>query len=231
MPGVIINTLAVFLGSFIGLALRRGIPERITQAVMTAIGLSTLYLGISGALAISQVIVAILALVLGSALGTLLDIDGAVKRLGGLVEGRMRRSEGREGPAIGEGFVTASLLFCVGSMTIVGSLNAGLSGDYGMLLAKSVLDLISSVMLSVSLGLGVMLSGVFVFLFQGALVLLAGVLKPLLSSDAVALMSGTGGLLILALGLNLLGITRIKVADMLPAILLAPIFGALAALF
>jgi uncharacterized membrane protein YqgA involved in biofilm formation len=218
MIGVLVNALAVVAGSLSGLALRRGIPEKYTKAAMTGIGLCTLYLGISGSLKGENAIIAILCIVLGGLLGTALNIDGAITRLGDQVE---KRTQG--GSRVGEGFVTASLLFCVGSMTIVGSLNAGLTGDNEMLFAKSVLDLISSTMLSVSLGLGVLLSAVVVLLFQGALVLLAQVLKPILSTPAIAEMTCVGSLLIIALGLNILNIAKIKVADYLPAILLAPL--------
>ncbi len=230
MLGVLVNTIGVILGSLLGLALRRGIPEKVSKAVMTAIALCVLYLGISGSLGISNAIVVILAMVLAAAVGTLLDIDGAVTRLGNYVEQKMRRPQEAGRPSISEGFVTASLLFCVGSMAIVGSLNAGLSNDNSMLFAKSVLDTVSAIMLSVSLGLGVMLSGLALLIYQGGIVLLAQVLRPILSAEAIALMGGTGSLLILALGLNMLGMTKIKVADFLPAILFAPIIGAIVAL-
>lgn len=230
MIGVLVNTLAVIAGSSVGLLFRRGIPEKISKAVMTAIGLCTLYLGISGALVGQNAIIVILALVLGTGLGTVLDIDGAIARLGNWVESRFRQPV-VGGASIGEGFVTASLLFCIGSMTIVGSLNAGLLGDNTMLFAKSVLDLISSTMLAVSLGLGVLVSAAFVLVFQGAIVLLAQVLAPVFSQAAIAEMSCAGSILIIGLGLNLLQITKIKVADMLPAIVLAPVLVGVAGLF
>ncbi|NLA53660.1 MAG: DUF554 domain-containing protein [Clostridiales bacterium] len=135
------------------------------------------------------------------------------------------------GPSIGESFVTASLLFCVGSMAIIGSLNAGLSGDNTILFAKSVLDFISSAMLSLSLGLGVLLSAGLVFLYQGFIVLLSQVLRPLLSTAAVAEMSSVGSILIFVLGLNLLQITKIKIADFLPAIVFALLLTSIVSLF
>jgi len=230
MPGVLVNTLAVILGSLLGLSLRRGIPEKITRAIMTAIGLCTLYLGISSALAGKNTIIAIVSLVLGAAFGTLLDIDGAIRRLGDRISHRLKRPE-QPGKAIGEGFITASLLFCVGSMALVGSLNAGLSSDYTMLFAKSMLDFVSSIMLAVSLGLGVLLSAAFVFTFQGAIVVLAQLLRPVLSVAAIAEMSCVGGILILAMGFNLLNITKIKVADLLPALIFAPLIALLLAQF
>lgn len=222
MIGVLVNTLAVLAGSLLGLALRRGIPARLSAAAMTGIGLVTLSIGISGALKGTDAVVAIVAVVTGGLLGTWLQLDAAIQRLGRAAE-RLSRAQGQPGARIGEGLVTASLLFCVGSMTVVGSLNAGLTGDNGMLFAKSALDLVSSTLLSVSLGAGVLLSAGVVLLFQGALVLLAGVLRPVLSAAAVAEMTCAGSLLIIALGLNLLQITKIRVADYLPALLIAPL--------
>ena len=222
MLGVFVNTLTVLLGSAVGLIFKKGIPEKVSRAVMLAIGLCTLYIGISGTLKGENTLVLILSMVFGAAVGTLLDLDGLISRLGGAVERRFSREGGHV--SLAEGFVTASLLFCVGAMTIVGSLNAGLRGDNEMLYTKSLLDLISSCMLAVSLGAGVLFSSVFVFVFQGALVLLARVLAPALTDAALAEITCAGSLLIVGLGLNLLGLTKLKVANYLPAILFAPLF-------
>ena len=227
MLGVIVNTLTVIIGGAVGLLLKKGIPERVSSAVMAALGLCTLYIGIDGALAGSNTIVLIVSMVLGTIVGTLLNIDGAINRLGKFVEGRMKRSDGKT--SVAEGFMTASLLFCVGAMAIVGSLNAGLNGDNKVLFTKSVLDLISACMLASSLGVGVLFSALFVFGYQGALVLLAGLLQNVLTDAAlIAEISCAGSLMIIGLGLNLLGITKLKVADQLPAILFVPLFYALA---
>ena len=225
MFAVIVNTITVLLGSTVGLLFKKGIPQKLSDAVMLGIGLCTLYIGISGTLKGENTIVLILSMVLGAIVGTALDIDGAINRLGGWIEHRFSRKG--EKVSVAQGFVTACLLFCVGAMTIVGSLNAGLTGDYEMLLTKSVLDLISSAMLSVSLGIGVMFAAAFVFAFQGSLVLLAGLLQPLLTASAINEIICAGSLLIVGLGLNLMGITKIKVADYLPAIVIAPILCAI----
>ena len=221
MLGVIVNTVAVIIGSSIGLICKRGIPQKLSDAIMTGIALCTLYIGISGALRGENAIVLILSMVLGAIVGTVLDIDGKLNRVGEFVEKRFGRKDGKSG--IAQAFVTASLLFCVGAMTIVGSLTAGLTGDNEMLFTKSVLDLISSSMLSVSLGIGVLFSAAFVFVLQGTIVLLAGFLEPVLNTSAINEIICSGSLLILALGLNMLGITKIKVADYLPAFLFAPV--------
>lgn len=222
MFGVIINTLTVLIGSALGLLMKKGIPERISKAVMVAIGLCTVYIGIDGALAGSNTIVLIVSMVLGTIVGSLLDINGRLNSIGLFFEKRLKK-EG-EKSTVAEGFMTGSLLFCVGAMTIVGSLDSGLRGDHTLILTKSVLDLFSSCMLASSLGIGVMLAAIFVFLFQGALVLLAGLLQPILTDAAlVAEITSAGSIIIVGLGLNLLGLSKFKVADMLPAVILVPV--------
>ena len=226
MLGVLVNTATVLVGSLIGLLCKKGIPERVEQAVMTAIALCTVYMGISGAMSGKNTLVMILSMIVGATVGTLLDIDGGINRLGSWVENRFRKKQ-RDAISVAEGFVTASLLFCVGAMTIVGSLNSGLHGDHSLIFTKSLLDLFSSMMLAASLGIGVLCSAAFVFLFQGALVMLSQLIEPFLTELAIAEITCVGSLMILALGLNLLGITKIKVANMLPAMAVAPLALAL----
>lgn len=220
MLGVITNTITVILGSLIGTVFSKFISEKYTNAIMTAIGLCTLYIGIDGAFSGENTLVLIISLVLGTATGTFLDIDGKINRLGKSIENRF--SNNKKVPVV-RGFVTASLLFCIGSMTIVGSLNAGLNGDNTLLFTKSVLDLISSCILASSLGIGVLFASSFVFVFQGSLVLFAKLIGPLLSQVAQAELICVGSVMIIALGLNLMGVTKIKVANMLPALIIAPI--------
>lgn len=221
MIGVMVNVIAVLAGSAIGLIFKRGIPKKVADAIMLGIGLCTMYIGISGAIKGQNQLVAIIAMVLGAAVGTLLDIDRGLTALADRFEARFRKPDG-SGASLAEGFVTASLLFCIGAMTIVGSLNAGLTGDNQMLYTKSVLDFISAIMLSATLGIGVMCSALFVLVFQGAIALLAGFLAPILSDAAIVEMTCVGSLLITALSLNILGIAKIKVANYLPAIFFAP---------
>lgn len=222
MIGVIVNTATVILGSLLGLLLKKGIPEKVSKATMIAIGLCTLYIGIDGALEGSNAIILIVSMVLGTIIGTLIDLDDKINKLGALVEKKMRKTSGTT--SVAEGFVTASLLFCVGAMTIVGSLNAGLSGDNTLLFTKSILDLISSCMLASTLGIGVLFAAAFVFVFQGALVLCAGLLQNVLSDTAmIAEITCAGSVMIIGLGLNLLGISKFKIANFLPAIIFVPI--------
>lgn len=221
MLGVIVNAIAVIIGSSIGLLCKKGIPEKYSDAIMKGIALCTLYIGISGSLKGENTIVLIFSMVLGAAAGTALNIDGFLNSVGDRLEKRIGNSG--EKNTIAQGFVTASLLFCVGAMTLVGSLTAGLTGDNEMLFTKSVLDFISSMMLSVSLGIGVMFASVFVLVFQGAIALMAGLLEPVLSTAAINEIICAGSLMIIALGLNMLGLTKIKVANYMPGLIFAPV--------
>lgn len=218
--GVIVNTITVLIGSGVGLLLKKGIPERLNKAVMTAIGLCTIAIGVTGIMKGQNQLVMILSMVFGTIVGTLIDID---KRLESLGDKLAKKSKAQEN-TFSQGFVTASLLFCVGAMTIVGSMNAGISGDNQMLYTKSVLDLISSSMLAASLGFGVMCASAFVLVFQGALVALSMMLGSFLSDFAVAELICAGSVMITALGLNLIGVTKIKVANLLPGLIFVPSF-------
>lgn len=229
MLGVIVNVITVLIGSAIGLLFKKGIPERVSNAAMIGLGACTLYIGISGSLCGENVLILIAAVVLGAITGTLLNIDGAINRLAEKVESKFRKNG--KGVSLAEGLVTATLLFCVGSMTVTGSIQAGLTGDNSVLITKATLDLVSSMMLASSLGIGVMLASVTVFVIQGGLVLLAGLIAPFMSTGAINEMTCAGSLLIVMIGTNLMGITKIKVADFLPAILYAPILYNLLPLF
>ena len=222
MTGVFANTLTVIIGSMIGLIFKKGIPEKVSSAVMTGLGLCTVYIGIDGALSGENVLITIASMVIGSIIGTIVDIDLAINNLGNWVETRFPKEKNGQ-VSVTEGFVTASLLFCVGAMTINGSLNAGITGDNSLLYTKSLLDLFSSSMLAASLGIGVLFAAAFVLGFQGLLVLCAGFLAPVLTASAIAEMTCVGSLIIIALGTNIIGITKIKIANYLPAIAMAPI--------
>lgn len=229
MFGVLVNVGTVLLGSAVGLLFKKGIPEKVSKAAMIGLGVCTLYIGISGSLCGENVLIVIAAMVLGAIAGTALDIDGKLAALGQKVEQKFQKAG--KGHSIAEGLVTATLLFCVGSMTVTGSITAGMTGDHSILITKAMLDLVSSMMLASSLGLGVMLSAGSVLLIQGGLVLLSGLIAPLLSVGAINEMTCTGSLLIILIGTNLMGLSKFKVADYLPAILLAPIIYNIVQLF
>lgn len=229
MFGVIVNVITVLAGAGIGLLFKKGIPERVSQAAMTGLGACTLYIGISGSLCGENVLILIASIVLGAITGTLLNIDGAINTLAQMVENKFKK-EGKE-VSLAEGLISATLLFCVGSMTVTGSIQAGLTGDHSVLITKAMLDLVSSMMLASSLGAGVLLSAVSVLVIQGSLVLLAGLIAPFMTAGAINEMTCAGSLLIVMIGTNLMGITKIKVADYLPAILFAPILYNIVSLF
>ena len=216
MIGAIVNTLAAVVGGLLGSLLKKGIPERFADLVQKGLALCVLYIGIKGSLVGTNTLVTILSLVLGAILGELMNIDGAIERLGAWAQRKLSKG----GSRLGEGFVTASLLFCVGSMAVVGYLQSGLTGNHETIFTKSMLDFVSAIILASTLGLGVCLSGAFVLVYQGAIVLLARWAAPILSDYVVAEMSCAGSLLIVALGLNMLGITKLKVANLLPALFL-----------
>ena len=216
MIGTLVNTLAAVVGGLLGTLLKKGIPEKLADLVQKGLALCVLYIGVKGSLVGTNTLVTILSLVLGAILGELLNIDGGIERLGAWAQKKLSKG----GSRLGEGFVTASLLFCVGSMSVVGSLQSGLTGNHETIFTKSMLDFVSAIILGSSLGLGVCLSGAFVLVYQGAIVLLARWAAPILSDYVVAEMSCAGSLLIVALGLNMLGVTKLKVGNLLPAMFL-----------
>ena len=234
LTGTIINTLVILAGSAVGLGIHalagrfssalgeKGarLGERLQTLMMQGIALCVLYIGISGSLKGQNTLAAILSMALGAILGELLDLDGRMNRLGQWVQDRTARVLKGGGSSVAEGFVTSSLLFCVGAMSIVGALENGLTGNFDTLKAKSVLDGISSIIFASSLGVGVALSAVPVLLYQGLISLAAGVLSPLLGDAVIAEMTCVGSLLIVAMGLNMLGVTKIKVMNLVPGIFL-----------
>ena len=214
MLGTFVNCLAIIAGSMVGLLFKNGIPDRYNQTVMQAVGLAVLLVGLKTAIVSDDLLVIIISLALGALVGEGVGIEDRLERLGKFLETTFSKGSG----GFAQGFVTASLIYCVGSMAIVGSLESGLSGNHATLFAKSCLDGIVSIILSSSLGLGVMFSAVPVLLYQGAITLMASVLKPLLVPTVITQMSGVGGLLILGIGMNMLREKKIKVGNMLPAI-------------
>lgn len=214
--GTIVNTLTVLLGSGAGLLFKRGIPERMNRTLMQGLGLCTLFLGVQGAMKGENTLVMILSMILGVVIGEAADIDRRVNEFFHGIEAKLARP-GAQGPSIAEGFINACLLFCIGSMTVVGALNAGLQNDQSMLLTKSMLDLCSSMVFASTMGIGVLFSAVFVLVYQGALTLLASLLAPVLTATVIAEMTCAGSLLIIGTGLNLLGLTKLKLMNFLPA--------------
>lgn len=214
MLGTLVNTLAIVCGALAGLMLRGGAPERYTSTVMHAISLAVILIGLKGAIGTQDILLVIFSLAIGSVIGELFRIEERLERFGNRLERRFSKGEG----GFSKGFVAASLLFCVGSMAIVGALESGLTGDHRTLYAKSVLDGVAAIVFGSTFGIGVLFSAVSVFCYQGFITFTATLIKPFLVPAVVSQMSGVGGLLIMAIGFNMLEIKRIKVGNMLPAI-------------
>jgi uncharacterized membrane protein YqgA involved in biofilm formation len=221
--GTVVNAIAIVAGSLIGLLFRGGIPQAYNQTVMQAIGLAVILIGFKGALKGENFLLIILSLAIGAVLGEGLKIEARLERLGQWLQRRFAVA----GDGIARGFVTASLLFCVGSMAIVGALESGLSGDHQTLFAKSVLDGITAIIFASTLGIGVIFSAAAVFLYQGLITLTASSMREFLVPETISQMTAVGGLLIIAIGINILEIKRIRVGNMLPAIFLPLAYGML----
>lgn len=230
--GTIINTVAIMAGGALGVVLKKGIPERFKNTIMQAIGLAVMIVGLSGALqgiySVSgskldrnYITGMILSLVIGSLLGEAIKIEDKLDRLGEWFQQLFSKGES----AFAKGFVTASLVYCVGAMAIVGSLEDGLYGKIDILLAKSMLDGISAIVFAATLGIGVAFSAIPVLGYQGLITLAAGLLKPLLTDVVVSQMSIVGSILIMAIGFSILEIKKFKVGNMLPSIFMPLIYA------
>ena len=230
--GTLVNTGAIIVGGIAGTLLRSGIPDKYKKTVMQGIGLSVLFIGIAGTIKEALVIIdgnkldrqftmlMIFSLVIGGLIGEFLKIETRLENLGNWFQTRIPS----KGGSFSNGFVTASLVYCVGAMAIVGSLEDGLSGNASTLFAKSILDGVSAVIFGATMGIGVAFSALPVFIYQGAITLLAGFVKPWLSDVVISQMSLVGGVLIFAIGINLLEIKKINVGNLLPSIFIPPLY-------
>jgi uncharacterized membrane protein YqgA involved in biofilm formation len=221
--GTIVNAVAIIAGGFLGLLFRGGIPEKYNRTIMNAISLAVLVIGIKGALKSDDLLVVIFSLAFGSLLGEMARIEERLESLGKSLERRFAKND----KGFYQGFITSTLLFCVGSMAIVGSLESGLTGDHQTLFAKSALDGITSIILGSTFGIGVAFSSGPLFIYQGAITMAAVLIKPLLTPQVVTQMSSVGGVLIMAIGFNLLGTAKIRIGSMLPAVFLPLVWFAL----
>lgn len=218
MLGTVVNTIAVILGAGIGLFVKKGIPERIGNFLMKGLGLCSLYIGISGTFKGEDTLIMIISIVVGIIIGEGIDIDRRVNSIVRKIESKFFGKNDKNN--IAQGFISASLLFCVGSMTLVGVMNAGLLGDNTMLYTKSAMDFCSSIIFASTLGVGVLLSAIFVLIYQGGLTMLTIYAAPLLNNRVINEMTCVGSLIIIAMGLNILGITKIKLMNYIPAMFL-----------
>lgn len=230
MIGTLINFTTVIIGGILGLFIGGRLPERMKVIVISAIGLMTIVLGVSAAIQTENALIPLLALVLGAIIGELIDIDKSINRLGDWLKQRFDKKGSEQN--FTTAFVIASLQFCVGPLTILGAINDGLTGNYSLLAIKAVLDGFSAIIFASTFGVGVLFAGATVLIFQGAISLLAGYIKPLLvtvpgahmsAQPRVIELSAVGGVILIGLALNILDLKRIKVANLLPALVLAPL--------
>ena len=214
--GTLVNVVLVLIGGFVGLFLKKGISKRFSDLIMNAIALVTMVIGITFATASENMLVVIISLVVGALMGEGINIDKKLNQLGGLIKSKVKSESGN----VGEGFVTATLLFCVGSMAIMGSLDSGLRGDHTVLYTKSIMDGISALIFASSMGIGVLLSAVPILLYQGSITLLSSFIQPYLTQSMMTEMNAVGGILLIGLGISILGIKEIKVSNLLPALVI-----------
>jgi len=227
MVGTLVNTLAIIAGSLLGVSLRRGISDAYKETVIAAIGLAVLLIGLKSALQTDDLLLVIISLAAGAVIGEMLNIEARLEALGRWIGSQL----GRSGEGVAQGFVTASLVFCVGAMAIVGALESGLAGNHQTLFAKSLLDGVTSIIFASTLGIGVIFSSISVLIYQGAITLAASYLKPFLTAEVVAQMSAVGGLLIVAIGLNILDIKKLRIGNMLPGLFVPLLYDVLRALW
>ena len=223
MKGTLVNVVGILGGSFLGLLFKKNVPVKYQQTVMHGLALAVGLIGLQMALKTENILIVIVSMVIGGLIGEFVDIDRCLNRIGEWLTIRMGSKYG----SVGEGFITGSLVFCVGAMAIVGSIQDGLTGDASTLYAKAMLDTVASVVFASSMGIGVALSSISVFVYQGMITLLASSLSSFISEVMIREMTAVGGLLIIGISLLMLEIKTIKVANLLPAVPVAALIALL----
>lgn len=234
--GTIINVIAIIVASILGVLLKKGLPDRIQKGIMLALGLGLITISLGGFLTYflkvegdqltsSRELLIIISLVIGTLIGEWIDIDTRLNRWAENIEIKYKL------PPLAKGFIAATLIFCVGAMAIVGSIEDGISGDYNTLVIKSVLDFVTALVLASTLGIGVIFSAVSVLIYQGSIYLLASQAATLVTPEIISSLSMIGNILLIAIGINFMEIKRIRVANLLPALLIPIIYYAILAIF
>lgn len=216
MLGTFVNAIAVVVGCAVGLMFKKIISKKISETVFVGLALCTLYIGVSGAIKGQDTMVIIISMIFGGMIGEWLDIDAFIIRVGESVQSRFNQNKQED--TFAQGFISASLLFCVGAMTILGSLQSGLSNDHQILFAKSALDFVAAIIYSSTLGIGVGFSALFILLYQGSLTMMASYVAPYLSDVVINEMNAVGSIILIGLALTMLKTTKLKIANFIPAI-------------
>lgn len=221
--GTIVNALGIFAGAILGLIFKKGLPKKWQETMMSGIAICIIVIGVQMALKTNNIVIVIFSMVIGSILGEIIDIETGMNRIGEALGKRIAGSNKSIAAEIAAGFVNASVLFCSGAMAIVGSIQDGLLGDHATLFAKATLDALISLVLTANLGIGVALSAISVGIYQGAITMLAGVVGPYITDAMLAEITGSGGIMIMAIGTNMLHLTKIRIGNMIPAMLVAAV--------
>jgi uncharacterized membrane protein YqgA involved in biofilm formation len=216
MKGTLFNIFTVILGSLIGITIGSKFPEKIKKIAFDGVGLSSLTLGIMLALKTDSIIIMVFSVLFGGIIGEILKIEDFLESIGDRIKSKIKTNS-----PFTEGFITSTLIFCVGSMAIIGSINEGLTGDVTILYTKSILDGVTSIALSSALGIGVLFSIFPILIYQGGITILSTYVRSLFTDHSINMITGVGGVLIIGIGLNLLGIKKIKLSNFLPALIIA----------
>lgn len=212
--GTIVNALAIAIGSVIGVLFKKGIPEKLSFMLNNALAIGVIYVGIQGAVKTSNMLIVVLSLCIGAVLGELIDFDKKFKKLGDFLQSKVSKNDNSN---FSEAFVSSTMLFCIGAMTIVGAIESGMKGNHEIYYTKAILDGVIVILMSASLGIGCMFSAFAVLVYQGTLTVTASFIAVLLTTAMIDNMSVTGSIIILAIGLNMLGITKIKIGNLILA--------------
>ncbi len=225
MTGTIVNVIAIIVGTIVGLIIKGRFSEKLQEITTQATGLAVIFVGASGVFQRMlnepcNSVLFVVSLVIGGLVGTLINIEGKMKGIGDWIESKCKGGEG----SVSKSFVAASILYCTGTMAIIGSIDSGIYGNYTILFTKSVLDGVYAIIFASTMGYGVIFSALSVFIYQGAITLLAGFVEPYLTGDIMRELSVVGGILITALGIDMLGMRKLNVANLLPAVVVPVIY-------
>lgn len=220
MLGTIVNVLAILAGAVVGMLFGSSFSEKVRQMIMQAIGLGVILIGLQMAITSEQLILVIVSMVLGAWIGETLDIEGKLLNIGEKIESRVLKGKSDNKNTLAQAFVTSTLLYCIGAMAIMGAIESGLTGNHDILYAKSLLDGVTAIMLTSSLGFGVAFSAIPVLIYQGGITLFAASIESILTPEIIIELKAVGGLTILGIGLNILNITKIKIGNLLPALVI-----------
>ncbi|MDO4178749.1 MAG: DUF554 domain-containing protein [Phascolarctobacterium sp.] len=223
--GDIVNGLAIVVGAIIGLIVKRGLPEKWQETIMSGIALSIVVIGTKMALATQNIVVVIVGLALGAIIGEICDLEGGMQKIGDWIGDKLAGGSKTAAAKIAQGFASASVLFCSGAMAIVGSIQSGLANDHATLYAKATLDGIIALVMTANLGVGVVFSSLSVIIYQGAIVLMSGIIEPYITQKILNEVTSSGGIMIMAIGFNMLNLTHVRIANMVPGMFVAAVLA------